>query len=123
MKVFVYSKFSCKLTRSGSLSIGPVLFHATYKSDFFVRKISWHNLSHPEDDVASASIIITKSVSIIDRPRFTALVFQELLNLIHPILIAGGVIFSEYFQLYFWYYHLMMMTTTNLVCSELLFPR
>jgi len=85
----------------------------------WLEKISWHNFSHPGDDVASASIIITKSVSIIDKPRFTALVLPGISesNTSHLDLERGD--FSRVFTAIF----LVLssddeLTTINLVFSE-----
>ena len=86
---------------------------------FLFEKISWHNLSHPGDDVASASIIITKSVSIIDKPRFTALVFPGISESITSHLDFGrGDFFRVFTAIFFVLSSDDELTTTNLVFSE-----
>ncbi len=86
---------------------------------FLLEKISWHNLSHPGDDVASASIIITKSVSIIDRPRFTALVFPGIVESNTSHLDCGR---GDFFRVFSTIFLVLSsddeLTTTNLVFSE-----
>ncbi len=86
---------------------------------FWLEKISWHNLSHPWDDVASASIIITKSVSIIDKPRFTALVFPGISESNTSHLDFGR---GDFFRVFTAIFLVLSsddeLTTTNLVFSE-----